>query len=310
MYTATVENRTFLQDAIEAPRGECAQATYNLHVLTQLGWPGKAGCAVQPASPITSLSLDVAASSSTLVTCRGLNDIALDVSIIRPDPAALAADRLLEIEADPLPIQFTGMTGSALPRNSTPVGMAAVGGAFGGDWNADGGIPPEGAHWAPRTPTWLRLKAAAPLAAAGAEAAGGTAGSAAGEAGCRGFLTLLQPRNATAAAVKVESVEELSGGAVTVTTATTAAAAVAASAGRTVYVLGARRESGSTLNGLAAVVSWAPPTPSPQTEAQQAQTERLRHAMLIRGSELVLGPLKLAASRNVTIRVEAIATDQ
>jgi hypothetical protein len=33
-------------DAVDAPAAECAAATLNLHVLTQLGWPGKAGCAV------------------------------------------------------------------------------------------------------------------------------------------------------------------------------------------------------------------------------------------------------------------------
>ena len=33
-----------LWDEIDAPVAECTQATFNLHVLTQLGWPGAASC--------------------------------------------------------------------------------------------------------------------------------------------------------------------------------------------------------------------------------------------------------------------------
>lgn len=105
---------------------------------------------------------------------------------------------LLAIEADPLPIQFTGMTGSA---GHGPPGMPAIGGAFGGDWNANGGVSPEHAHWPARTPTWIRLKAAPP---APADDGGGSAG-------CTGFVTLLHPRHANATTVRVSRVEELAG---------------------------------------------------------------------------------------------------
>ena len=59
----------------------------------------------------------------TQLECSALHDITLGVSIIRPSKAV--ARGLLEVEADPLPIQFTGMTG---------VADGAPGGAFGGDW--------------------------------------------------------------------------------------------------------------------------------------------------------------------------------
>lgn len=230
---------------------------------------------------------------STLVKCRGLEDVALDVSILRPAPAELAAHRLLSIEPDPLPIQFTGMTGSALPENSnrTP-GMTAVGGAFGGDWNANGGIPPQSAHWSPRTPTWLRLQAAAKLGRS-------SDGAYAQDRGCTGFLTLLQPRSQTASArQRIERVEELGGGAVTVVTKSSDPSSRSSAGGiSTVYLLGARTTPATTrLTGLAAVVNW--------------RQERLVHATLIRGSELQLGALRLVGNRNSTLLIKETATDQ
>jgi hypothetical protein len=247
---------------------------------------GTSGC-----SEVTQPTAEAA--SSTLVTCRGLENVALDVSILRPAPAELAAHRLLAIEPDPLPIQFTGMTGSALPKNSNhTLGMTAVGGAFGGDWNANGGIPPESAHWSPRTPTWLRLKATAKreeiLMAANKQ-----------DRGCAGFLTLLQPRSQTAAAAqRIERVEELDGGAVTVVTSSSDSSSGSPAGGlSTVYLLGARTTPATaTLTGVAAVVNW--------------RQERLVHATLIRGSELQLGALRLVGSRNMTVLIKETGTDQ
>ena len=159
-----------LWDAIDAPPKECAQATMNLHVLTQLGWPGKAGCETKPAQ------------IATRVECAALNSLSLDVAIVRPSAADWG---LLHIEADPLPVQYTGMTGSALPEGTVPT-MPAVGGALGGDWNADGAIAPEDAHWPARTPTWLRVKAA-PDAGQDEDEPRET------ESGCAGFLTRETP---------------------------------------------------------------------------------------------------------------------
>ena len=273
-----------LWDDIDASAAACAQATFNLHVLTQLGWPGTSGCSEVPQA-------SEEAAGSTLVTCRGLEDVALDVSILRPAPAELAAHRLLAIEADPLPVQFTGMSGSALPGTSNrTLGMSAVGGAFGGDWNADGGIPPESAHWSPRTPTWLRLQA---TAKSGTVFDRGNAK----ESACTGFLTLLQPRrhNATAAQ-HITHVEELSAGAVTVTMTNNDSASSAGGLS-TVYLLGARTvPEKPVLRGLAAVVNW--------------RRQRLVHATLIRGSELQLGTVRLVASRNISLLVKETATDQ
>ena len=212
-----------LWDVIDAPPTECAQATLNLHVLTQLGWPGKAGCKTITAPESSTDSPRV----STHVECDALNDKTLDVSIIRPS----AADRrLLSIEADPLPIQFTGMTGSALPEGSVP-NMPSVGGAFGGDWNADGGIAPEDAHWPARTPTWLRVKGAPDSREGGDEA----------NSGCEGFLTLLYPRNDSVASLEIKRVDELPDGAVTVETSSPA--------GNTIYMLSSRAAAYCTLNG-------------------------------------------------------------
>ena len=62
-----------LWDAVDAPLAECSQATYNLHVVTQLGWPGKVGCKVAAAS----------ACSGTKLECAALNDMQLDVTVRR-----------------------------------------------------------------------------------------------------------------------------------------------------------------------------------------------------------------------------------
>ena len=63
-------------------------------------------------------------SAGTKLECSGLNEIKLDVTILYPEHAV---DRnLLHLEADPLPVQFTGMTGSAGSAESR--GMPAIGG--------------------------------------------------------------------------------------------------------------------------------------------------------------------------------------
>ena len=226
--------------------------------------------------------------------CHGLEDVSLDVSILRPAPAELAAHRLLAIEPDPLPIQFTGMTGSALAHDSnrTMGGMSAVGGAFGGDWNANGGIPPENAHWLPRTPTWLRLQATPKLSSDPDR-------THAQDSGCTGFLTLLQPRNDNGTTMqRVERVEELDGGAVTVTmTSGDSSAASSTGSLSTVYLLGARTAPATaSLRGLAAVVNW--------------RQEQLVHATLIRGSELHIRAVRLLMSHNVTLLIKETAADQ
>ena len=145
------------------------------------------------------------------------------------------------------------MTGSA---GSAP-GMTAVGGAFGGDWNANGGVSPADAHWPPRTPTWIRVDA-------GAKAAPDAAAS------CTGFLTLLLPRNASTAAVRLEVVQEFGDGAVTIESS--------GATGSTVYFLGDRpRAAGNKigeLRGLAAVVG------------HRGEVQVLDHVALIQGSVL------------------------
>jgi hypothetical protein len=281
-----------LWDAVDAPAAECAKAMFNLHVLTQLRWPGVVGCAAAAPSR--------AAGTATRLVCSGLNDMSLDVTVLRP--ASASARGLLHLEADPLPVQFTGMSGSAgaAPGN----GMPSVGGALGSDWNANGGVPPgqeanggHGAKWAPRTPTWIRINADSADSAdsASADSAGAKAKAGAEGAGCKGFLTLLQPRNSTQPAVQIEALDELPGGAVTVQTAS--------SAGGTLYLLGDRpaQDGEPQLRGLAGVVGWSGASPN-----------NLDHAELIQGS-LLHAPqssLRIATSSNVTLTVRATAQEQ
>ena len=85
--------------AVNAPMAECSQATYNLHVVTQLGWPGEVGCFVASSS----FSDD----KTTQLECTALNDLLFYVNILQPSSAR--EKKLLHIEADPLPVQFTGM---------------------------------------------------------------------------------------------------------------------------------------------------------------------------------------------------------
>ena len=54
-----------LWDAIDTDdQDACSNATFNLHVLTQLGWPGVAGCAAAP---------NAAARGGTRLACGALN---------------------------------------------------------------------------------------------------------------------------------------------------------------------------------------------------------------------------------------------
>ena len=75
--------------------------------------------------------------------------------------------RDITIKADPLPAQFTGMLG------------AKRGGAFAGDWNANGNVAPPKPHWPARSSTWLELG----MPNATAESARPI---------CTGFVTMMQ----------------------------------------------------------------------------------------------------------------------
>ena len=75
----------------------------------------------------------------------------MSVCILRPTNALKRG--LLHLEADPLPVQFTSMTGTA---GSAP-GRPSIGGVLGGDWNAAGNLPPLKPHFPAKTPTWIRI---------------------------------------------------------------------------------------------------------------------------------------------------------
>jgi hypothetical protein len=257
-------------DAIEASSKDCQNATYNLHVLTQLGWPGVVGCQVAVK--------DTATSSTTKLICTALNDMELNVNILQPSNAIKR--KLLHIERDPLPVQFTGMTGSA---GSAP-GMKAIGGAFGGDWNAAGNLAPENPHWQARTPTWIRINAAS----------NGNVGNDKDDnyTQCSGFLTLLQPRNTTEASIEVDYMNTSKTGSIILQTSTDDVG--------TLYLLG-NQVGMNTLQGLAAVVGW---TGSSMTQ--------IDHVELIQGSllKVPLSSLQIATSQNVTLSLKSPSKEQ
>ena len=151
-------------DDVDAPEPLCAKATYNLHVVTDLGWTSKSGCAPKAGGDCAG------GQGCTRVRCQVLNAQTMDVVVLRPRNAA--SQRLLKIEADPVPIQFTGTTGGA--------GKGSIGGAFAGDWNTPHNLPPSDAHWPPRQPTGIALRPGD-----------------AQQSGCSGFITLLQPNAST-----------------------------------------------------------------------------------------------------------------
>lgn len=223
-----------LWDFVDAPAKDCAQAEYNLHVVTQMGWPGKVGCSV-------SVSTNNAESGQTQISCKALNNLTMDLTVLRP--LNVTKRNLLHLEVDPLPVQFTGMTGSA---GSAP-GMPNTGGALGGDWNAHGGVPPKDPYWPARTPTWIRIDAGdeedtSPSAALNETSA------------CSGFLTLLQPRNITTKRLISHLVEDLSGGAVTLHVRSPSTSS------STYYFLGTRATTAwATFHGVAGVVGWQTP---------------------------------------------------
>eukprot|EP01051_Picozoa_sp_SAG22_P001147 SAG22_NODE_42_length_25431_cov_5.091580_5_plen_945_part_00 len=258
-------------DAVNAPLAECSQAIYNLHVVTQLGWPGKVGCAV----------VSKKAHSGTCLECAALDGLALDVSVLRP--AAAVERGLLAIEADPLPVQFTGVTG-------VPNGQ--LGGAFGGDWGTATGVPPphtdQGA-WKPRTPTWIRLHAAERRRP---DKSKGTGARVAPD--CAGFLTLLQPRKNSDASLRIGRFEELPSAASTVE--------VVGNLSSTLYLLGSRPSVAGKeqLQGLAAVVG------------SRGREDNLTHVELLQGSALVVprSSLRIVTSAKVTLSLRALAVDQ
>ena len=300
-------------DAVDAPESACRTATYNLHVVTQLGWPGTVGCTVGAARG----GGGGAAGGVTRLECTGLKEIKLDVAVLWPADAVQRG--LLHLEADPLPVQFTGTTGSAMAVPER--GMPAVGGAFGGDWNAAGGLPPTDAHWLPRTPTWIRINAgeAAPTGpgiGAKAQPDVGNTTPPAGTPPCTGFLTLLQPRDVSTPRVDIELAEELPGGAVTALASTPG--------GATAYLLGSRaspatatgRRAGGggdggvyALRGVAGVVGW-----SFAASGAGAGALVFDHAELVQGNTLgVTVPgmsFRVVTSINVTLTIKSPAREQ
>jgi len=207
-------------------------------------------------------------------------------------PTHASKRNLLHVEADPLPVQFTGMTGAV---GSAP-GMPSVGGALGGDWNTAENMPPKDAHYEPRTPTWIRVN-------------GGTAEGLASKA-CSGFLTLLQPRNTSQNAIEIELLEEVG----TFTQGSSGATvqtkiAMSSSSSHTLYLLGDRPGTDPSmkpqLRGLAAVVGW---------EQSESGALALEHALLVKGSVLGAGsalPFNIHTKygSNLTLTLRSLQSD-
>ena len=235
VFASRADDLYLIWDSIDTPTSEsdCEAATFNLHVLTQLGWPGEVGCT----------EVTPSASHTTSLECHALGNMTLDVILLMPMDAL--PRNLLHIEADPLPIQFVGMTGPT--GNQTDLGMPGVGGVLGGDWNAAENMPPRVAHYPPRTPTWIRVT--------------GKASSMKEKLSlCSGFLTLLQPRKAGAENKVVismfEEVRSFSRGSSAVTVQTEVRLGQT-SRYNSLYLLGGRPDNdGPQLRGVAAVVGW------------------------------------------------------
>ena len=323
-----------LWDDVDAPPDLCAKATYHLHAITGLGLGKSVRCAEAKASEARAASSSGATSAGggiTTLHCKGLNGVGLDVTIGRPADAARRG--LLSLRADPLPIQFTGVSGAldGGPR----------GGAFGGDWNAEGAVAPENAHWLPRQATWVELKAAASTptptehrtssgfatrANVGPPVEGSSTHSdTAPDRTCHGFITVLQPRNATERAVEVAVKEGMPGGAATVQVRRGPLAT-------TVYLLGSRTATanetatpfeGYSSQAVAVVIGWANATgqgsvdtghsrPRSHSAAPGLANMALQHIELIDGMQfhLTLPKLHLALSTTGTVSIQRLGHNQ
>lgn len=297
VFANRADDAYLIWDMVDAPLAaeDCEAATFNLHVLTQLGWPGKIGCAKVPSA--------AAAAAATSLECRALENMTLDVTLLLPTDALKR--NLLHVEADPLPIQFVGMTGTVGAQPG--LGMPSTGGALGGDWNAAENMVPRVAHYPPRTPTWLRVNGATALLQ------GGTGSGGQPLAPCAGFLTLLQPRNTTTLAAKVaisafEQVQGFSLGSSAVTLQTELPLGPDnSSQHNTLYLLGDRPESdvGPQLRGVAAVVGWDNIPSSSSLDAPESLMPGIRigHVLLVKASRLDTGN-RLGASRPLSLRTK------
>ena len=258
-----------LWDAIDTDDKEiCARAVSNIHVVTELGWDGKIGCAATTEDQVGEVGAGQKEASAGVssVLCHGLNSTDLRVDVLRPPHAA--AQKLLTIKADPLPAQFTGMLG------------AKRGGAFAGDWNANGNVAPPKPHWPARSSTWLQL--GMPNA---------TADSA--RPICTGFITMMQVREPGAASdLKVLRFEEQLGG---------SALLEVEGKGRSLYLLGDQR-AGDSLEGLAAVATWS--------KAGQLRSVLLQEGTWLGLEQTTSRGLTIAASAPATLSVKLTAPDQ
>jgi hypothetical protein len=274
----------FWDDVKAASLSDCSMATYNLHVVTQLGWPGIIGCDHMNSTTTTT-------NTNNLLTCRGLNDIELDVSILRPTNALKRG--LLHLEADPLPVQFTSMTGTA---GSAP-GRPSIGGVLGGDWNAAGNLPPLKPHFPAKTPTWIRINGHENMLDRDPEE-------------CFGFITILHPRGKYTKSVLINRFVELNGGATTIETNYSCGAVGSGSSsgcccgGGTLYLLGDRQKvdkEDEELIGLAGVVGW------------NGENKRsINHVHLIQGRYFSVpnSGLNIKTSQNVTMTITATKPEQ
>ena len=129
--------------------------------------------------------------------------------------------------------------------------------------------------------TWIEIKAAEEE-----EPKKGRVGSP-----CAGFVTLLQPRNASAPVASVLRMEELPGGAAT--------AEIGVGSHTTLYLLGARKGE-EALSGTAAVVGVERGIPN------------VAHLELVQGTLLALPRqgVRLSTSAVTTLSLQAIAADQ
>ena len=350
-----------LWDAVNAPQDDCAQATYNLHVVTQLGQdnvggeatttPANSRCTIStsssssstPSSPSTSeANTENDNLTTTLLSCAALNNISMDVMVVRPSQAISRS--LLRVRADPLPVQFTGMTG---------VPDGEPGGALAGDWNTPDNLAPRQgvagatspAHWLPRSATWIELQAGerpkttSPGSSPKSDQLGPKFETETETAttttlppppppstACAGFITLLQPRNTTAPYSRVTRSELLPGGAALVEVTTTKHSLGSGDNVRngnrtSVYLLGPSVEAGAgaKFSGTAGVVGLVEDRGDKSASAGAkhigGRNLVLEHLTVVEATSLVLPAHNLsltsvASGVPISLALRSLARDQ
>jgi hypothetical protein len=111
-------------DSVEAPAGLCAQATFNLHVVTELRWSATVGCSAGAGG-------DYAGKGCTRVHCNALENQTMDVVVLRPANALPSSPvrRIVELPGGAATLEVGStlyLLGSRTNAPDSMHGLAAV----------------------------------------------------------------------------------------------------------------------------------------------------------------------------------------